>query len=149
MSTHDPSEIPTVLVVEDEVLIREDAVDVLEREGFKALCAGTVGEAVAVLDRRPDIRAVFTDIQMPGDADGIDLARHVAEMRPDVVVVITSGRSIGAPTDLPETTRFVPKPYMPRQVARLLREMIDDVSGGWNPGYGNAGSSGSAPSAIG
>ncbi len=145
MSTFDPTETPTVLVVEDEVLIREDAIDVLEREGFLTLRAGTVSEALALLERRADIRAVFTDIQMPGDADGVDLARLVAEHWPDVVVLVTSGRSYGAPSDLPAASRFIPKPYMPRTVARILWEMID-AGPGWEPGFGGFAGSSNAPS---
>ena len=145
MSTFEPTETPTVLVVEDEVLIREDAIDVLEREGLMALRAGTVSEALTLLERRTDIRAVFTDIQMPGDADGVDLARLVAEQWPDVVVLVTSGRSYGAPDDLPGASRFIPKPYMPRTVARILWEMID-AGPGWDPGFGSLAGSSNAPS---
>lgn len=148
MSTHDQNGTPVVLVVEDEVLIREDAVDVLEQEGFRTLTAGTVSEALAVLERHAGVHAVFTDIQMPGVADGVDLARQVAAERPQVAVLITSGRSIGAPEHLPPNAKFVPKPYLPRKIARILREMIDDGPG-WDPGYGNLGGSGSSPSAIG
>lgn len=136
MSTTDHTDMPAVLVVEDEILIREDAIDVLEQEGFEALRAGSVGEALQVLDQRHDIRAVFTDIQMPGERDGIDLARHLAEWRPEVAVVVTSGRSFSPPADLPSSSRFVPKPYMPRKIARLLRDMIASVSSGWGPGFG-------------
>jgi len=129
-----PSETPTILVVEDEVLIREDAIDVLEHEGFEALRAGSAGEAMAILDRRSDVQAVFTDIQMPGDRDGIDLARYLARWRPSLPVLVTSGRSFAAPADLPASSRFVPKPYMPRRVATILREMITDARGPWPGG---------------
>jgi len=145
MSTHDPIETPVVLVVEDEVLIREDVIDVLEQEGFRTLCAGTVSEALAVLDRHADIQAVFTDIQMPGMSDGVDLAKQVAADRPGIVIIVTSGRSLGAPDDLPNQSRFIPKPYLPRKIARLLREMIDDGPG-WDPGYGMLGGSSNSPS---
>lgn len=141
MSTHDPSENAIVLVVEDEILIREDVIDVLERNGFRALRAGNAAQAVAVLGERPDVQAVFTDIQMPGALDGIDLARHVADRRPEVAVLVTSGRSYAAPDNLPASSRFLPKPYMPGTVVRILREMIAEdsgESGGWNPGFGRS-----------
>ena len=134
-----PSGTPTVLVVEDEVLIREDAIDVLEEEGFHALRAGTVREALAVLDGRTDVRAVFTDVQMPGDRDGVDLANHIAQSNPSIAVLVTSGRSFTAPDDLPEASRFVPKPYMPRKVARILREMIGDGQSRWTAGIDTSG----------
>jgi CheY-like chemotaxis protein len=145
MSTQDLIETPVVLVVEDEVLIREDVIDVLEREGFRTLSAGTVSEALAVLDRHEDIQAVFTDIQMPGMSDGVDLAKQVAADRPGIVIVVTSGRSLGAPDDLPHQGRFVAKPYVPSKIAKLLRELIDDGPG-WDPGYGMLGGSNNSPS---
>lgn len=141
MSTYDPSEKAVVLVVEDEILIREDVIDVLERNGFEAQRAGTVAQALAVLAGRPDIQAVFTDIQMPGTRDGIDLARHIADRRPEVAVLVTSGRSYAAPHDLPAGSRFLPKPYIPGTVVRILKEMIAEDSedpGGWNPGFGRS-----------
>ena len=135
---------PTILVVEDDVFIREDAIDVLEQEGFEPLRAGTVQEAMAVLDHRHDVRAVFTDIQMPGPRDGIDLARHLAAWRPDVPVLVTSG---GIPAvDLPSGSRFLPKPYIPKQVARVLRQMIGGDGGSMVFALGGAGASGSSRS---
>lgn len=145
MSTHDPIEKPVVLVVEDEVWIREDVIDVLEQEGFRTLSAGTVSEALAVLDRHADVQALFTDIQMPGGSDGLDLAKQVAADRPGIVIIVTSGRSIGAPDDLPRQGRFIPKPYLPRKIARMLRELIDDGPG-WDPGYGMLGGPNNSPS---
>jgi CheY-like chemotaxis protein len=131
-----PSDSPTILVVEDEVLIREDAIDVLEREGFEVLRAGTVGEALAVLDGRSDVSAVFTDVQMPGDRDGVDLARHLARSRPGIAVLVTSGCSFSPPEGLPPASRFVPKPYMPRRVAAILREMMADAQSALAGGIG-------------
>jgi CheY-like chemotaxis protein len=136
MSTYAANQNAIVLVVEDDAFIREDVIEVLEREGFSVLRAANVREALDVLNQRSGIRAVFTDIQMPGGLDGIDLARHLAGWRPDIAVLVTSGRSYAAPGDLPATSRFIPKPYMPRAVARILREMISDDSSGWNPGFG-------------
>lgn len=137
MSTYASHQNGFVLVVEDEAFIREDVIDVLERHGFQVLRAPNVHEALAVLDQRSGIRAVFTDIQMPGGLDGVDLARHLVACRPGIAVLVTSGRSYAAPDDLPAECRFIPKPYMPGEVARILREMISDTESGWNPGFGN------------
>jgi len=148
MSTFDTHNAVVVLVVEDEILIREDVIDVLEREGFEALRAGDVSMALAILANRRDVRAVFTDIQMPGRLDGLDLARRVAGERPGVPVLVTSGRSGASPDDLPATSRFIPKPYLPRTVARILREMIaeeEDEGGGWDPGFGPPSTDRSSP----
>lgn len=145
MSNQRSSRGSVVLVVEDEVLIREDVIDVLEQEGFGVARAANVQEALSVLDRRGDVDAVFTDIQMPGRLDGVDLAHHLAAERPGIVVLVTSGRSFAAPADLPDACRFIPKPYMPREVARILKEMVDDEPGGWGPGFGADGNRGSSP----
>jgi DNA-binding LytR/AlgR family response regulator len=73
---------------------------------------------------------------MPGGLDGLHLARHLAAWRPGIAVLVTSGRSYAAPANLPAASRFIPKPYMPSEVARVLREMISDDESGRNPGYG-------------
>ena len=148
MSTHDPHENSVVLVVEDEILIREDVIDVLERNGFETLRAANVDDALSVLAARPDIRALFTDVQMPGSLDGIDLARHVAADRPEIALLVTSGRSY-APDDLPATGRFLPKPYMPATVVRILREMIAaDHGGAWDPGFGRSNGNHTSPAST-
>jgi CheY-like chemotaxis protein len=147
MSTERSNRGTVVLVVEDEVLIREDVIDVLEQEGFRVARAANVQEALSILDQRRDVNAVFTDIQMPGRLDGLDLAHRLAVDRPAIAVLVTSGRSFTAPADLPDASRFIPKPYMPREVARILREMVDDEPSGWGPGLGETeGNRGSSPS---
>jgi len=136
MSTQRSHQVTVVLVVEDEVLIREDAIDVLEQEGFRVARAANVEEAFSILDQRHDINAVFTDIQMPGHLNGLDLAHTLAAARPDIAVLVTSGRSFTAPADLPDTSRFIPKPYMPREAARIIREMVDHEPRDWDAGFG-------------
>jgi CheY-like chemotaxis protein len=66
------SQVPTiVLIVEDEPLLRELAVEVVEDAGFAALEAGDAEQAVALLETRSDIAVLFTDINMPGSLDGL------------------------------------------------------------------------------
>jgi CheY-like chemotaxis protein len=62
-----------VLIVEDELLIRLDAVDMIEAAGFDVVQAGNADEAITILEARSDIQLVFTDIQMPGSMDGLKL----------------------------------------------------------------------------
>lgn len=81
-----------VLVVDDEPLIRMNAVDVLEDHGFAAIEAEDADDALVQLDAHPDISVLFTDINMPGRCDGLDLARQVHALRPDVHLIITSGK---------------------------------------------------------
>jgi CheY-like chemotaxis protein len=74
--SHPPA---VVLVVEDEMLLRMRAVDMVEDAGFTSVEAVSADEAVAILESRSDIALLFTDIQMPGSMDGLGLARAVHE----------------------------------------------------------------------
>ena len=114
---------PVVLVVEDDFLLRMDAVDIVRSGGFDAVEAGNADEAIAILEARPTIHVVFTDIQMPGSMDGLKLARFVKDRWPPIKIVTTSGRVRIAGDDLPDGGRFIPKPYSPAQVIGTLREM--------------------------
>ena len=89
-----PNEAPTaaILVVEDELLVRMFAVDVLEDAGFRVLQAGTAAEALQALQGSPDVRAALVDIGLP-DRPGDQLAREIHAMRADLPIVIASGRS--------------------------------------------------------
>jgi CheY-like chemotaxis protein len=114
---------PVVLIVEDEFLLRMDAVDMIAGAGFEVVEAANADEAIEVLEARRDITVVFTDIQMPGTMDGLRLARAVKGRWPPIKIVATSGHLQVRETDLPEGGRFLPKPYSPVQVAGVLREV--------------------------
>jgi CheY-like chemotaxis protein len=114
---------PVVLIVEDEFLLRINAVDMIEAAGFEVVEAGNADEAIEILESRRDITVVFTDIQMPGSMDGLKLARAVRGRWPPIKIVATSGHVGVAETDLPEGGRFLPKPYSPVQVTGVLREL--------------------------
>ncbi|HEV7636756.1 MAG TPA: response regulator [Bradyrhizobium sp.] len=114
---------PVVLIVEDELLLRMDAVDMITSAGFEAVEAANADAAIEILEARRDIAVVFTDIQMPGSMDGLKLARAVRGRWPPIKIVATSGHIRVAETDLPEGGRFLPKPYSPTQVTGVLREM--------------------------
>jgi len=114
-----------VLVVEDEFLLRMDAVEMIAGAGFEAVAAANADQAIEILESRRDISVVFTDIQIPGSMDGLKLARAIRGRWPPIKIVATSGRAIAADVDLPEGGRFLPKPYHPLQVAGILRELTD------------------------
>jgi CheY-like chemotaxis protein len=107
---------PVVLIVEDEYLLRMDAVDMIAAAGFEVVDAANADDAIEILEARRDITVVFTDIQMPGSMDGLKLARAVRGRWPPIKIVATSGRISVDATDLPEGGRFLPKPYSPMQV---------------------------------
>jgi CheY-like chemotaxis protein len=114
---------PVVLIVEDELLLRMNAVEMIEAAGFEAVEAASADEAIDILESRRDITVVFTDIQMPGSMDGLKLARAVRGRWPPIKIVATSGHVDVAETDLPDGGRFLPKPYRPHQITGLLREL--------------------------
>lgn len=102
----------TVLVVEDEPMLRMLAVEMLEDAGHVVVEFGNAVEAIAYCDD-PDhaIAAILTDINMPGDLDGLDLARHVRATRPGTAIVVTSGRYAAMPCDIKPEVTFLPKPW--------------------------------------
>jgi len=118
----DPSQF-AVLVVEDEPLLLWDAVDLVEDAGFKAYAASNADEAIRLLEQHPDIRVLFTDVDMPGSMDGLKLARAVRDRWPPVTIIIASGHQKLCQGDLPENGLFFSKPYPPASIVRALREV--------------------------
>jgi CheY-like chemotaxis protein len=118
---------PVVLIVEDEFLLRMDAVDMIAAAGFEVVEAANADRAIEILEARSDITVIFTDIQMPGSMDGLKLARAVRGRWPPIKIVATSGHVHVREADLPEGGRFLSKPYSPVQVTGVLREL---TSGG-------------------
>ena len=112
-----------VLIVEDEFLIRMDAVDMIRAAGFDVVEAANADEAILILEDRPDITVVFTDVHMPGSMDGLKLAAAIRGRWPPIRIVATSGRAKISRDDLPSGSRFLPKPYSPRQIVETLREL--------------------------
>ncbi|HEY5338002.1 MAG TPA: response regulator [Rhizomicrobium sp.] len=111
---------PAVLVVEDEPLVRMYAVDVLEEAGYEVIEAVNAEQALAQLDARPDVSVMFTDINMPGKMDGFDLAREVNRRRPDIHLILTSGKMRPDQRALPQIKAFVAKPYTAERLTNLL-----------------------------
>ena len=124
MNSAKQSTAATVLVVEDEFLVRMDIVDCLEEAGFRVLGAANADEAIVILESRADIRLVFTDVQMPGSMDGLKLAAAVRDRWPPIKIVVASGHASVTLGQIPEGGRFFRKPYEPRAIARAVGEMI-------------------------
>ena len=118
---------PVVLVVEDELLIRTDAVDMLRDAGFDVIEAVNADEAIMILEGGSTIDVVFTDIQMPGSMDGLKLAAAVKKRWPPIKIVATSGVLKVDEDDLPAGSRFLPKPYSSSQIVGALRELTGQV----------------------
>jgi CheY-like chemotaxis protein len=110
-------------------LLRELAVEVVEEAGFAALEAGNADEAVALLESRPDIALLFTDINMPGAMDGLKLARAVRARWPAIRILVASGQARLQQSDLPPDSCFLAKPYLAAAVIAELRALagVGDV----------------------
>lgn len=114
---------PTVLVVEDEALVRFQIVQVLEQAGCIPLEAADADKAISVVNSEPSLKAVITDIQMPGKLDGIGLSHYVSRLRPDVKIILSSARERPPPSALPPGAEFIPKPVDHRKLAAVADEL--------------------------
>ena len=119
LSHRQPPHPPTILVVEDNALVRLVAVEFLEDSGFKVVEADCADDAIDLLKTDGPIDAVFSDVQMPGTMDGVGLAHWISREKPGIKVLLTSGnapRHPGVP--------ILPKPYDLGVVARRLKGMV-------------------------
>jgi two-component system, response regulator PdtaR len=117
-----------VLIVEDEMLIRMGAVDLVLSAGYEALEARDADEAIRILEARHDIDLVFTDVQMPGTMDGIKLANFIRGRWPPVKLLVASGNAIIEESSLPSGSRFFSKPYDDHAITDAMAKLLEDVS---------------------
>ena len=154
MST-DPTQVPNVLVVEDEMILRMRAVDIVEDAGFCPIEAVNADEAISILESRSDISLLFTDIQMPGSIDGLKLAHAVHERWPSIKIILVSGQVKPSEAERPENSRFFGKPLSVDQMIAELQAMVGagaltilPNATGWRPNQSLDPSSRSAQEAI-
>jgi two-component sensor histidine kinase/DNA-binding NarL/FixJ family response regulator len=119
-----PGPTPIVLIVEDEMVLRMRAVDIVEDAGFLSVEAVSADEAMRILESRDDISLLFTDIQMPGSMDGLKLAHAVHSRWPHIKIVLVSGQVAVTEADKPADSRFFPKPLEIHQMVLELQDMI-------------------------
>ncbi len=120
---------PCVLIVEDEALIRFTTAELLRLEGFSVIEAATGDEALAILAAGKQVDVIFSDVNVPGNLNGLDLAGWVAKRVPGIPVILTS--ATGHATDL----SIILKPYRDADVVAALRDVLHkgerpDESGG-------------------
>ena len=113
-----------VLIVEDDSLQRMLAVGVVEDAGFIALEASNADEAIVLLESRTDIALLFTDINMPGSIDGLELAHAVGHRWPPIKILVVSGQDLPHQPELPSDSCFVPKPYRTAAIVAELHSLI-------------------------
>ncbi|MEW6255553.1 MAG: response regulator [Pseudomonadota bacterium] len=121
LDAHGP-EARSVLVVEDDPLLRFMLCDLLRAEGLVVVEAANAEEALGALAAGLDVAVVFTDVQMPGAFDGLELSRRLQASYPDVPVIVTSGHldaallAVGIP--------YLPKPYVPTKAVGLILSVL-------------------------
>jgi CheY-like chemotaxis protein len=114
---------PTILVVEDEVMLRWMIAEELRGKGFTVLEAANSDEAVGILQTSTRVNVVMTDVRMPGSTDGIALARWVRATRPDLKIVIASAHvPADTPPDLADA--YFLKPYDVDQLIEHVRALV-------------------------
>src|SRR5471032_3104393 len=113
-----------VLVVEDELILRMRAVDIVEDAGFIPVEAVNADDALAILESRSDIEMLFTDIQMPGSMDGLKLAHAVRERWPLIKIILVSGQLTLTDADKPIDSRFYGKPLDVKHMIAELQDMM-------------------------
>jgi CheY-like chemotaxis protein len=106
-----------VLVVEDEPLIREMTLEFLDEAGLNTTAAASADEALAILESQSKrICLLFTDVRMPGQMDGLDLARTTMTRWPHIKVIITSGMFNKSTDVVPKGAEFIAKPWLPLEM---------------------------------
>jgi two-component sensor histidine kinase len=110
--------------VEDEMVLRMRAVDIVEDAGFAAVEAVNADEALSILESRSDISLLFSDIQMPGSMDGLKLAHAVHDRWPSIKIILVSGQIQLSDADRPADSRFFGKPLEVGQMVAELQEMV-------------------------
>jgi two-component sensor histidine kinase/CheY-like chemotaxis protein len=118
--------VPNVLVVEDEMVLRMRAVDIVEDAGFTPVEAVNADEAMTILESRSDIDLLLTDIQMPGSMDGLRLAHAVHDRWPSIKIILVSGQVKPSDAERPADSRFFGKPLAVQQMSKELRAMIGE-----------------------
>lgn len=101
----------TILVVEDEPLIRIILIEALQDEGYRVLAASNVLEAIGQIAKHAEIDGLITDVDLPGNLSGLDLLELFGNCRPMAATIVVSGRSDLRDAGLPVPTRFFTKPY--------------------------------------
>jgi CheY-like chemotaxis protein len=113
----------SILIVEDEVLVRAMGVGLFADAGFRPIEAANSDEALERLDADTEVQVLFTDVDLPGTIDGLALAWQARDRWPDIGIIIVSGRPMPPFRELPAGCLFHRKPYDPEGVIRHAREL--------------------------
>jgi DNA-binding NtrC family response regulator len=112
----------TVLVIEDEPLVRIWLADVIEAAGYEVMTAATGDEGLELLKKERHLTALVTDVDIPGSLNGFALAWKMKSCHPEARVLVVSGQVRPNPNDLPPDAQFFAKPVQRQTLLRALRE---------------------------
>ncbi len=117
----------TVLIVEDETLLRLIAIDLFEDAGFKVIAVETADDGLTIVEHVSEIDSVFADVETPGRLSGLGLAMIAHHLHPDMAILLVSGRTHVRASDLPPRSRFIGKPYKFDTVLETLEGLIESA----------------------
>ena len=115
-----------VLVVEDEPILRLDAISMVEKAGFEAVEAMSSSDAIRLLEERLDIRLVYMDLDMPRSRSGIEIAAAIRKRWPPIEIILTAAYFTRENVTLPERAEFYSKPIDHDEVIAAMRRLIQD-----------------------
>jgi CheY-like chemotaxis protein len=121
---HDTIELCTILVVEDDALVRMHGVDIFVDAGFEVMEAADADEAIAILSKHDHVHLLFSDVDMPGSMDGLELAHLVYARWPHIRLLMTSGHHHLGLSQLPTSGMFVRKPWAKANLVERVRELL-------------------------
>jgi DNA-binding NtrC family response regulator len=114
----------TILVVEDEALIRLAVVELLKDAGYRVIEAGNSADALTLLAANSQISVVLTDVDMPGRLDGLGLVGLVQRDRPSIRSIVVSGSTSAKDAISAGAAAFVPKPYLAKAIVGAVFETL-------------------------
>lgn len=118
-----------VLVVEDEPILRLDALSMVEKAGFEAVEALSSADAIQLLEERLDIRLVYMDLDMPRSRSGIEIAAAIRKRWPPIEIILTAAYFTRDSVQLPERAEFYPKPINRDEVIGAMRRLTAERHG--------------------
>lgn len=115
---------PVILLVEDEALTIMDLGDVLEDGGYDTVQCASAERALSILQARPDICGLVTDVELSGRVNGFELASSVSQVRPELPILIVSGRVSPDPDRMPQGAQFIARPCAGEDILDRLKRLM-------------------------
>ena len=116
-----------ILVIDDQPSVRLGVREILEDAGYEVTEAASSDEAMPLLTDGKTTEAIVTDINMPGTLDGLELARMVDGLMPEIAIVIMSGKQLPRREDLPLKATFVAKPFSASMLLQGVAKALVEV----------------------